>query len=67
MSYINESNIDRSIRVVLGILMLVLGWTNLLPGTLGMVFRYLGLLPLVTGLVGFCPAYAILRIHTNKR
>ncbi|GAP15480.1 hypothetical protein LARV_03269 [Longilinea arvoryzae] len=66
MSYINESNIDRIIRVILGVIMLVLGWANILPGALGIVFRYLAFLPLLTGLIGFCPAYAILKIRTNK-
>lgn len=67
MSYINESNIDRIIRVILGVAMLALGWANILPGTLGIVFRYLGFVPLLTGLIGFCPAYALLKIRTNKR
>jgi len=67
MSFINESNLDRVIRVIVGILMLVLGWANILPGTWGLVFRYLGFLPLITGLLGFCPAYALLKVRTNKR
>jgi hypothetical protein len=66
MAYTNESNIDRMIRVALGILLLALGWTNIIPGTLGVVFRYLGFLPLITGLLGFCPAYALLKIRTNS-
>lgn len=67
MSYVNQSNIDRTIRVVLGIALLALGWANIVPGTLGIVFRYFGFLPLLTGLIGFCPAYALLKIRTNKR
>lgn len=67
MSYINESSTDRIIRVILGVAMLVLGWANILTGTLGDVFRYLGFVPLLTGLIGFCPIYALLRIRTNKR
>jgi len=27
-------------------------------------WAYLGLIPLLTGLVGFCPLYAILKINT---
>ncbi len=67
MSFTNESNFDRILRVALGVALLVLGWANIVPGTLGIVFRYLGFLPLLTGLVGFCPAYALLKVHTNKR
>lgn len=61
----NESSLDRVIRVALGILLLVLGWANFVPGTLGIVFRYLGFVPLLTGLLGFCPIYALLKIRTN--
>lgn len=61
----NESSIDRIVRVVLGILLLVLGWANIVPGTLGIIFRYLGFLPLLTGLLGFCPIYTLLKIRTN--
>ena len=67
MFRVNESTTDRIIRVILGIALLVLGWANILPGTLGIVFRYLGLVPLLTGLIGFCPLYALAKIRTNKK
>lgn len=67
MSYVNQSSTDRIIRVILGIALLVLGWANIVPGTLGIVFRYLGFVPLLTGLIGFCPIYALAKIRTNKR
>lgn len=66
MSYINESNIDRVVRVVLGVVLLVLGWGGIVSGTVGDIFKYLGLVPLLTGLVGWCPAYALLKIRTNR-
>jgi hypothetical protein len=67
MSYINQSTTDRIIRVILGITLLALGWTNIIPGTLGIVFQYLGFVPLLTGLIGFCPLYALAKIRTNKK
>lgn len=30
-------------------------------------FKVVGFLPLVTGLVGWCPAYSLFRIATRKR
>lgn len=63
---INESNAERIIRVVAGIVLLVLGWGGIVPGTLGLVFKILGFLPLLTGLVGFCPLYALLKFKTKK-
>jgi len=63
---INESNIDRVIRVTIGLVVLGLGWLEIVPGTLGLVFKILGFLPLLTGLIGFCPVYALINIRTKK-
>ncbi len=64
--FINEAGWDRVVRVLLGIVLLALGWTGAVGGTLGTVFKWLGFLPLITGLVGWCPAYAIFRFRTNR-
>jgi hypothetical protein len=66
MSFINEAGWDRVLRVILGIALLCVGWGGFVTGALGTVFRFLGFLPPVTGLVGWCPAYSIFRIRTNK-
>jgi len=66
MKIINESNVDRIIRVLLGLVLLALGWLNVVPDTLGLVFKILGFVPLLTGLIGFCPLYAVFKIWTNK-
>jgi hypothetical protein len=63
----NESSFDRYIRTILGITLLVLRFTNVVNGTLGWIFICLGALSLLTGLTGFCPLYAILKIRTNKQ
>ncbi len=61
----NESNLDRIIRVVLGIILLALVFTSVVTGFLGIVFIVLGALALLTGVVGVCPLYLALKIHTN--
>ncbi len=66
MKFANESVIDRGIRVALGIVMLALGWAGVVTGGWGVVFKIGGLLPLLTGLTGFCPLYAILKFRTNR-
>jgi hypothetical protein len=63
---INESSLDRIIRVVLGIVLLALYFTGTVTGGLGIVFIILGAVALLTGVVGFCPLYALLKINTNK-
>lgn len=66
MSFVNESTADRIIRVVVGVLLLALGWGGLVTGTLGTVFKFLGFLPLLTGLIGWCPAYSLFKFRTNS-
>jgi hypothetical protein len=56
---VNEHVIDRALRVIAGLVLIGLAAT----GTVG-VWGWIGILPLVTGLVGFCPAYAIFGMST---
>ena len=56
----NEGTADRAIRVVLGIVLIALAWFALGFGTLfGIIAGIVGAVALLTGLVGFCPAYRI--------
>ena len=63
----NESALDRVIRVVLGVVLLALYFLHVVSGTLGIVFVVLAAIALITGIVGFCPLYALLKINTNKK
>jgi O-antigen ligase len=57
----NIGNIERIIRIVGGLVLIALAAT----GTVG-VWGWLGLVPLATGLVGWCPPYSLLGINTCK-
>lgn len=59
---VNEANYDRIIRVILGLVLIYLGFF----GSWHWVFGVLGIIPLVTGMVGFCPLYALLKTGTQK-
>ena len=59
----NVGSADRVIRVVLGLALLSLLY--LVAGNLRWL-GLIGLVPLVTGLAGSCPAYTILGISTCK-
>jgi hypothetical protein len=63
---LNESGIDRIIRVVLAIVLFVLYFTGVVTGVLGIIFLVLGAIALLTGIIGFCPLYALLKMRTNK-
>ena len=56
---INEGTVDRVIRVVAGLVILSLAFVG--PKS---AWGYIGLLPLATGLVGYCPAYSLFGINT---
>ena len=55
----NEGTIDRVLRVVVGHGILSLAFVG--PQT---PWGYVGLVPMATGLIGFCPLYAMLGINT---
>lgn len=65
LSKLNESGLDRIIRVVLGAA-LVVGGFFYVGGTLGIILGIVGLVFVVTGAIGFCPIYAVTGLRTNK-
>ena len=56
---VNEGTIDRVLRVLLGIALLSLVFFG--PKTL---WGLIGVIPILTGLAGFCPLYSVLGIRT---
>lgn len=58
----NEGSIDRLLRVIVGIAVLSLVFIG--PKT---AWGWLGLIPLLTGVVGTCPIYSLLGINTCPR
>ena len=57
----NLGSIDRTIRILAGIGLLALVFIG--PQT---PWGYLGLVPLLTGVIGFCPAYCPLGLSTCR-
>lgn len=57
----NIGSLDRMIRLVVGVVLLALVFVG--PQT---PWGYLGLIPIVTALVGFCPLYAVLGMTTDR-
>jgi hypothetical protein len=62
----NEADWDRWARIAAGLLILGLGWSSTLPGLWGAAARIFGVVPLVTGLMGWSPLYAILGFATRN-
>ncbi len=55
----NVGNTDRALRVLAGSLLILLALINVI-GPWG----WIGLVPIATGLLRFCPAYTILGLRT---
>lgn len=57
----NVGTVDKWLRVALGVALIVWAATG------GPAWAWLGLIPLLTGLFGFCPLYRLLGIRTCRR
>lgn len=58
----NVGSVDRLIRILVGITLILLALT----GVIG-AWGYIGIVPLATGLIKFCPAYTLLGINTQGK
>lgn len=58
----NEGKVDRMLRVLAGLVLLALVFTG--PQT---PWGWIGLVPLLTGIFGYCPAYSLIGVNTCKR
>lgn len=58
----NIHNIERVVRVVAGLIIISLVFIGPQSN-----WGWLGLIPLATGLIGWCPPYSLLGINTCKK
>jgi len=58
---LNVGSVDRMARIVVGLVLMILAAT----GTVGL-WGWIGIIPLLTGIFRFCPAYNLLGINTCK-
>ena len=58
---VNVGGIDRLLRIVVGLALMA--WALLANGP---AWAWIGIMPLATGLLNFCPAYTLLGINTCK-
>ena len=62
----NESNVDRIIRAVVGIVLLYVGFGGVLSGVGAIVADVVGVVLLATAAIGFCPLYRMFNLSTLK-
>ena len=64
---INMSNTDRTVRILIALIIFVLYYTKAIEGTVGVVLLILGAVFLLTSFIRFCPLYLPFGINTNKK
>lgn len=63
---VNEGSIDRAVRLVVAGVLIGIG-LGVLRGPGGIAMAVVAVIPLLTGLSGFCPLYAVFGIDTSRR
>ena len=58
---VNVGGIDKNLRIVAGLA--IIAWGVISSNWLGAI----GLVPLATGLINFCPVYSLLGFNTSKK
>ncbi|MBC7569563.1 MAG: DUF2892 domain-containing protein [Spirosoma sp.] len=61
----NMSGTDRIIRIIVALVAIVLYFTGILSGVVGIIALVVAGIFLLTGFVSFCPLYALLGIKTT--
>lgn len=65
MTFVNEGEWDRAVRLLAGILLVIAGW-GFASGVPGNVLMGAGFIAMATGISGWCPAYTALGFSTRK-
>jgi hypothetical protein len=63
----NMGSLDKTVRIVIAVIIAALYFTGTISGTLGIVLLVLAAVFLLTSFISFCPLYAPFGITTCKK
>ena len=63
----NVGTIDKVIRILVAVVVVVLYFTNVISGTLGIILLALAAVFVATSLLSFCPIWLALGLSTRKK
>jgi hypothetical protein len=63
----NMGNVDKAIRLLVALVVVVLAFAKVITGTLAVVLLILAAIFLLTSLIGLCPLYLPFGINTGKK
>ena len=67
MFCLNIGRLDRSLRILIGLSLISIALGLAFPHLEWRQLAWFGLVPFLTGLIGYCPAYAVAEISTIKK
>ena len=62
----NVGTIDRAIRAIAGLILLVLGLAGVISGAGAVIAIIVGVVLLATSVISFCPLYTLIRFSTKR-
>ena len=62
MSQLNIGNVDRALRILVGLLLVALAGFGLIG-----IWGYIGVVLISTGMIAICPLYTLLGVRTTSR
>jgi len=63
----NMGTVDRVIRILIAVVVLVLYFTHVITGTLAVILLIFAGIFVVTSFIGFCPLYLPFGLNTGKK
>jgi hypothetical protein len=63
----NLGTVDKVIRILVAVAVVILYFTNVISGTAGIILLILTVVLVITSLVSFCPLYWSLGLSTRKK
>ena len=63
----NMGTFDKSIRLLIAIILVVLYFTKVISGTLGIIALIIAGVFILTSLLSFCPLYTVLGFNTCEK
>ena len=63
----NMGTIDKVIRILVAVVVVILYFTHVISGTLAIVLLALSAIFIVTSILGFCPLYLPFGLSTRKK
>ena len=63
----NMGSADKIVRIIIAIVLAVLYYMDIIPGTLGIVLMVVAAVFVLTSFISFCPLYVVFGMNTSEK